>query len=109
MTSWQRSWPLPRPTPEEVRIALGRVRDFVTEKLAEPLAPDHEVRQWPLMTDPEEGGVWCADESCPLDCENSEIGEFRDGVEFTLDELHDAIAQHIAARREREEDLREDS
>lgn len=92
------------PTPQELRIAVRQVQRFVAEKLAEPLAPDHEVREWPLMTDPEEGGVWCADESCPLDCENSEIGEFRDGVTFTLNELHEAIAAHIAARREREED-----
>ena len=95
-------------TPEELRAALRLLGEFVLEKVAEPLAPDHEVRQWPLMTDLE-GGVWCADESCPLDCENSEIGGFRDGVEFTLDDLYEAVAQHIALRREREEDLREDS
>lgn len=92
------------PTAQELRAAVLLVQRFVINKLAEPLAPDHEVREWPLMTDPEEGGVWCADEDCPLDCENSEIGEFRDGVTFTLAELHEAIAAHIAARRDREED-----
>lgn len=91
------------PTPQELRIALRQIQRFVAESLAEPLAPDHEVREWPLMTDLE-GGVWCADPECTLDCENSEIGEFRDGVTFTLAELHEAIAAHIAARREREED-----
>lgn len=96
-------------TPEELRAALRLLREFVLEKVAEPLAPDHEVRQWPMMADPEFGGIWCADESCPLDAENSQIGEFGDSAEFTLDDLYEAVAQHIALRREREEDLREDS
>jgi len=77
---------------------------FVVRTLAEPLAPDHEVREWPLMADPDGGGVWCADDDCPLMAENSEIGNFRDGATFTLTELHEAIALHISARRDREDE-----
>lgn len=113
MANYQRARPLPHPTPEELRVALSQVKEFVFDQLAQPPAPDHEVQSWPLMIDPE-GGIWCADETCPLDCENSEIGEFRSwdddtNIVFTLSELHAAVAEHIAARREREEDLREDS
>lgn len=81
---------------------LKAVRD-IREYLAGPPAPDAEIRSWPLCTPEDEfsGGVWCADDDCPLDCEASEIGEFRDGT-FTLDQLHAAIGEHIARRRERE-------
>ena len=92
------------PTPQELRTAAVQVMRFVIDKLSEPLAPDHEVRTWPLMTDLEGGGVWCADEDCPLMAESSEIGDFRDGATFTLAELHEAIAAHISARRDREAD-----
>lgn len=89
--------------PREVMDALlDAVRDF-REAIAEPLAPDHEVQTWPLCAPEQEfgGGVWCADEDCPLMAENSEIGDFRE-CDFTLAQLHEAIAEHIAARRERE-------
>lgn len=89
--------------PREVMDALlDAVRDF-REAIAEPLAPDHEVQTWPLCAPEQEfgGGVWCADEDCPLMAENSEIGDFRE-CDFTLAQLHEAIAGHIAARRERE-------
>jgi hypothetical protein len=90
------------PTAEELRTAALQVMRFVVRKLAEPLAPDHEVREWPLMTDPGVGGVWCADADCPLMAENSEIGDFRDGATFTLNELYEAVAVHISGRRDRE-------
>lgn len=92
---------LPAP-PEVVRALLDAIRDF-RDALAGPPAPDHEVQTWPICTPEQEfgGGVWCADDDCPLDAENSEIGDFREGT-FTLAELHTAIGHHIAARRERE-------
>lgn len=95
------------PTAQELRTAALLVLRFVISQLAEPLAPDHEVRVWPLMTDPECGGVWCADADCPLDAENSEIGDFREGATFTLAELHEAVAAHISARRDREDEAAE--
>ncbi len=55
------------------------------------------VWTWPICT-PEgdfAGGVWCADLGCPLQAENSEIGDFQTRT-FTLAELHVAIAEHIA-------------
>lgn len=75
----------------------------IGEHLAGPPAPDAEVRSWPICTPENDftGGVWCADPDCPLDCEASEIGDFREGT-FTLDEMHAAIGEHIARRRERE-------
>ena len=88
---------------------LATVRD-ISKYLAGPPAPDAEIQSWPLVTDGEEGGIWCGDPDCPLEAENSEIGEFRidwmNGVSpvFTLAELHEAIGHHIAARREREAD-----
>lgn len=92
-------------TPPEyvIRTLLAAVSEF-RAALAPPLAPDHEVQNWPLCTPEQEygGGVWCADKDCPLMAENSEIGEFREGT-FTLAELHEAVAEHIAARRDRED------
>lgn len=77
----------------------------IGEHLAGPPAPDAEIRSWPLRTPDDDpvfyGGVWCADDDCPLQAESSEIGHFREGT-FTLDELHTAIGEHIADRRERE-------
>lgn len=88
---------------ELTRAALDLVRD-IQEHLAGPVAPDHEIRTWPLWAASEDGGIWCGDDGCPLTVENSEIGDFRDGNNFTLDELHTAIGQHISARRDREGD-----
>lgn len=79
---------------------LGAVRD-IRLHLAGPVAPDEEVRTWPLWA--ETDGIWCGDEECPLEAESSEIGDFREGV-FTLNELHEAIGLHISARRDREAD-----
>jgi hypothetical protein len=89
--------------PEDVTRALLDTLKAFRDATAEPWAPEQEVQTWPICTPEQEygGGVWCADEECPLDCENSEIGDFRDGV-FTLAELHEAIGEHIAKRRERE-------
>lgn len=89
----------------EIQAALlDTIRD-IGRYLAPPPAPDDEVRSWPLWAaeGPDAGGIWCGDEDCPLEAENSEIGDFRSGT-FTLDDLHEAISWHIAARREREED-----
>jgi hypothetical protein len=80
--------------------ALRAVRD-IQAYLAGPPAPDEEIRSWPLWAGID--GIWCADASCPLLAENSEIGEFRVD-EFTLDELHEAIGHHIAAQHARESD-----
>ena len=66
-----------------------------------PPAPDDEIRAWPLYAG--DDGVWCGDVDCPLGAESSEIGDFRENT-FTLAELHEAIGEHIARRREREAD-----
>lgn len=89
----------------EIQAALmSTIRD-IGRYLAPPPAPDAEVRSWPLWAGdgPDAGGIWCGDEDCPLQAENSEIGDFREGT-FTLDDLHEAIGWHIASRREREEE-----
>ncbi len=91
--------------PEEVtRALLDAIHEFRAAVVGPP-APDNEIQTWPICT-PEgdfAGGVWCADENCPLQAENSEIGNFRDiDTVFTLAELHGAIADHIATRREYE-------
>ena len=39
--------------------------------------------------------------------ENSEIGDFREGATFTLAELREAVAAHISARRDRENEAGE--
>lgn len=80
----------------------GLLRDFY-EYLNEPLAPDEEIDSWPLWVTDDWGGVWCGDPDCPLQAENSEIGEFR-GKGFTFAELRHAIGEHIALRRRREAD-----
>lgn len=82
------------------RALLDTLRE-IREHLAGPLAPDAEVRSWPLWVGGDWPGIWCGDEDCPLMAESSEIGDFREGT-FTLDELHEAIAVHISARRDRE-------
>lgn len=89
---------------------LATVHD-IRKHLAGPPASDAEIQSWPLYAAEQEwgGGIWCADPDCPLGAENSEIGDFRFREEgFTLAELHEAIGQHIAARREREADLADD-
>lgn len=83
------------------RAMLDLIRD-IQEHLAGPVAPDHEIRTWPLWATGEDGGIWCGDDDCPLQAESSEIGDFRDGNNFTLDELHTAIGHHISGRRDRE-------
>jgi hypothetical protein len=89
---------------ELTRALLDLIHD-IRDHLAGPPAPDAEVRSWPLCAPEHEfgGGIWCADDDCPLQAESSEIGYFREGT-FTLDQLHEAIGFHIAARREWEED-----
>lgn len=89
----------------EVVAALLKAIREISEYLAGPPAPDAEVRSWPLCIFEFDfsGGVWCADAECPLDCESSEIGHFREGT-FTLDQLHTAIGEHIAHRRAYEEE-----
>jgi hypothetical protein len=88
---------------------LKAVRD-IRNYLAGPPAPDAEVRSWPLYTAAEEGGIFCGDPDCPFQAESSEIGDFRvnwrtdQAPTFTLDQLHAAIGDHIARRREREAD-----
>lgn len=59
--------------------------------------------RWPICTPEGEfaGGVWCASEECPCAAENSEIGDFQQRT-FTIADLHEAIAAHVAAQRERE-------
>lgn len=83
------------------RAALDLIKD-IREHLAGPPAPDAEIRRWPLWASGE-GGIWCGNADCPLEAENSEIGDFGDGSNFTLDELHAAIGNHISAQRDREE------
>lgn len=84
-----------------VETLMKTARD-IREYIAEPLAPDAEVQAWPLYAGDE--GIWCGDDECPLQAESSEIGDFRDGV-FTLKQLHEAIAEHIAIRRARESEI----
>lgn len=90
---------------ETSREMLKVIREL-REAMTEPPAPDDEIKNWPLWAGDNDyvGGVWCGDESCPLDAENSEIGDFREG-NFTLNDLYNAIGEHIAARREKEADL----
>ena len=87
----------------ELSTSMLETSQAIRKHLAGPLAPDAEVRSWPLWAGEGDcaGGVWCGDEGCPLQAENSEIGDFRDRV-FTLDDLHAAIGAHIAVRRDRE-------
>lgn len=95
------------PQQEVTRALLDAVREF-RAAIVGPPAPDAEIQTWPTCTPDGDfvGGVWCADPDCPLDAENSEIGDFRETT-FTLAELHEAIGHHIANRREREDDLAE--
>lgn len=95
----------------ELQSAMFKSIREIGAYLAGPVAPDAEVQSWPLLTGgDEEGGIWCGDGDCPLMAENSEIGDFRhpwdnDGhTIFTMAQLHEAVADHIAARREREND-----
>ena len=85
---------------------LATVAD-IRKHMTGPPAPDAEIQAWPLYAAEDGGpGIWCGDPDCPLQAENSEIGDFRFREEgFTLAELHEAIGEHIAARREREADL----
>lgn len=88
------------------RLAHGMLATIhdIQKHLKGPAAPDAEVKAWPLYAGEDStGGIWCGDEDCPLQAENSEIGDFREGT-FTLTELHEAIENHILARRDREAD-----
>lgn len=87
---------------KELQVAMLKAIREIQEYIASHQAPDAEVRTWPLFADGE-SGIWCGDANCPLEAENSEIGDFREGS-FTADELLDAIAQHIDNRREREDE-----
>jgi hypothetical protein len=99
---------------DEERRELVRIREVLARTTADlyhyleskPKAPDDEIQNWPLWTAEQEfgGGVWCGDADCPLQAENSEIGDFRDPANFTMLDLHRAIGEHIDARREREGD-----
>lgn len=66
---------------------------------SDPVISEEEINAWPLWS--VDDAVWCGDRHCPLDAENSEIGEFRDR-EFNLVDLREAVMEHIAIRRERE-------
>lgn len=82
----------------DVYQSVAQLRDRVIG----PPAPDEEIRKWPLWAD-EYGGIYCGDPECPLMAERSLVLGL-DPPEFTLDELYDAIARHIAERREWERD-----
>ena len=72
------------PSQEVTRALLDAVKEFRVAIVGPPV-PDEEIQTWPICT-PEgdfAGGVWCADLDCPLQAENSEIGDFREGT-FTL-------------------------
>jgi hypothetical protein len=93
--------------PEQIsRALLDAVKEF-RAFMAGPVAPDAEVRAWKLYSGMEYGGVYCAQDGCGCEAEGSEIihgawGDEPEGEEptFTLDELHEAIAEHIAHRAE---------
>jgi len=80
-----------------VIVAVRDIREF----LLQPVTSQEEIWRWPLYID-DDGVIWCGDQDCPLEAENSMIAEF--SGDFTLARLHEAIEEHIAARREREAD-----
>jgi hypothetical protein len=93
--------------PRDIARALLDAVRVLGKFAAGPLAPDAEVRAWKLYTGAEYGGVYCAQPRCGCAAENSEIihgayGDEPEGEEptYTLDELHEAIAEHIAHRAE---------
>lgn len=58
---------------------------------------DERIQTWPLWVNDDNdatdtAGVWCG-QDCPPQAENSQILE---GGDFTLRDLHRAIAEHIA-------------
>jgi hypothetical protein len=88
---------------EPGRLGAIRLANAV-DKYDDASQVNNEVGTWPLCTleDGEYGGgVWCGDEDCPLQAENAEIGDFREGT-FTLADLFVAVDHHITKRREYE-------
>jgi hypothetical protein len=79
---------------------LRTVREMQTA-LAEPPASDERVRAWPLVSS-EYGGIHCAEPSCGCVNEATEIVsavlDDEDDRTFTVDDVHRAVAEHIAHR-----------
>lgn len=92
-------------TPEEAADldkANFKVFRFVADAIRKAnLPPEDEVKTWPLGIS-EWGDIYCADSDCPLRVEDSIIAEY-EGYTFTLEELYEAIADHIARRKLKEE------
>lgn len=90
---------------EVTRALLDTLTEF-RAVIAGPMAPDAQVREWQLWIGDVGGGVWCAQPECSCTAESSEIGDFQgypdEGTQFTLTDLHEAIAQHIANRIDRD-------
>lgn len=69
-----------------------------------PHDPNEQVWGWKVCSDPEYGGMYCAEPDCGCDGHGTELLACEDGdgepYRFTLVDLHDAIAQHIMWRAE---------
>ena len=91
------------------------VKDVVTELAPEEQQLAMAARTWPLFISQygsdEPIIIYCGDEDCPLDAENSEIMRLEtvnddvvevDGGTTTLQDLEAAIISHIEKVRERE-------
>lgn len=90
---------------DEVYQALLAALAEFRNALRSPPAPDDEIRSWPLYI--EDTGVYCMDDSCPLDAEGSQIASSFDSMTVTINSLYVAVGEHIAKRREWEEDNKE--
>jgi hypothetical protein len=88
------------PNADVTRALLDAIHDF-RNAIAGPIAPDEQIRKWPLWGNVY--GIFCGDAECPLMAENSEILMLDDAA-FDLDQLHAAIGEHIAHRADRQAD-----
>jgi hypothetical protein len=97
--------------PDLARQTMRALLDGVhalQKALSPPAAPDQQVRDWPLYTGDEYGGVYCAEPECGCAAEQSEIipGGWASADDddpsgrFTIATLREAVAEHIAHRAE---------
>jgi hypothetical protein len=113
------------PDPELANTAMRAMLDAVKDlrtALTPPAAPDEQVRTWRLYSGEEYGGIYCAEPDCGCMGHGSEIllggypddgcgncAQCRDATgRFTLTQLHEAVAEHIAYRAERRAEEAED-
>lgn len=98
----------PLPTDEFAKISREfylSMEDF-RRAVADRSTPIVRVRtwKWSILDD----DIWCAEDDCGCEAENSRIME--DGFDFrersTLTDLRQAIAEHIAQKHERDAEER---